>query len=144
MLYIQRFREETLPLSRSRVDVGGSVSTLRSSLPRLQSPLQPLPMDHQISPPQNQFSVTLRLSLRARRSRRHSLIRAEHTHKECVGRSEMGSERRDGSATSSQRKGERSLVDGDEFQRCRGGGEELALCEVCYVAVRLLKNGRCC
>lgn len=48
----------------------------------------------------------------------------------------MGSERQEGSVTSLQRKGERSLVDGDEFQSLRESRAALALCEVavCYVA----------
>ncbi len=49
----------------------------------------------------------------------------------------MGSERWERSVTSSQRKGERSLVDGDEFQGLRESRAALALCEVAvrYVAV---------
>lgn len=61
---------------------------------------------------------------------------AESTHtKECVGWREMGSESQEESITSLQTKGERSLVDGDEFQSLRKSRAALALCMVamCYV-----------
>lgn len=80
----------------------------------------------------------LHLSLRAQGGAPATLLSArEHTHKECVGWREMGSERWEGSVTSLQRKGEKSLVDGDEFQSLRESGAALALCEVavCYVAL---------
>lgn len=90
-------------------------------------------------------SVTLRLSLRGQGGAPATLLSGrEHTHKECVGWREMGSERREGSVPSLQRKGERSLVDGDELQSLRERRAALALCEVaaCYVAVGLLRTGR--
>lgn len=47
----------------------------------------------------------------------------------------MGSESQEESITSLQTKGERSLVDGDEFQSLRKSRAALALCKVamCYV-----------
>lgn len=70
-------------------------------------------------------SVTLGLSLRGQGGAPATLLSGrEHTHKECVGWREMGS------VTSLQRKGERSLVDGDELQSSRESRTALALCEV--------------
>lgn len=62
----------------------------------------------------------LRLSLRGQGGAPATLLSGrEHSHKERVGWRAMGSERWEMSVTSLLRAGERSLVDGDEFQSLR-------------------------
>lgn len=74
-------------------------------------------------------SVTLRLSLRGQGGAPATLLSGrKHTHKECAGWREMGSEKWEESITRLQTKEERSLVDGDEFQSSRGKVERHWLC----------------
>lgn len=78
-------------------------------------------------------SVMLRFSLRGQGGAPATFLSGrEHTHKECVGWREMGSVRREMSATSLHRKGERSLVDGDEFHSLRESREVKALQSALY------------